>query len=82
MQFRQQISMKAAAPVPRREEPSAVPAIDLAIQLDFLEGALAQVGRLWDVSSPGAWLWFLFQQLDGPAAPQAGLSGLRLVIRG
>lgn len=75
MQSSQQISVKAAAAIPRREERSPVPAIGVAIKADFLDGPQVHVGRLWDVSSSGACLWFPSQQFGGPGSPQAGQQG-------
>lgn len=67
MQSPQQISVKATAAIPRREERSPVPAIGVAIKADFLDGSTPHVGRLWDVSPSGACLWFPSQQFSGRA---------------
>ncbi len=75
MQSPQQISVKAAATIPRREERSPVPAIGVAIKSDFVDGLLVHVGRLWDVSPSGACLWFPSQHFTGPTAPRAGVVG-------
>ena len=68
----QQIPVNAEAAVLRQVECSRVPAFGLAIKPACLEGAMAPVGRLWDVSPSGPWLWFLSRQIDGPAAPRPG----------
>lgn len=72
MQTPKPIPIKATAgAIPRREARSPVPAIGVAIKADFLDGSTIHTGRLWDVSSSGACLWFPSQQFNGPQAPQS-----------
>ncbi|MFM7549367.1 MAG: PilZ domain-containing protein [Cyanobacteriota bacterium] len=65
----------ATSSIPRREHRSPVPALSVAIQVDFLDGTQKHTGRLWDFSCTGACVWIPYRLTSGTESMQPGCEG-------